>query len=141
MWKPFPIQFDFVPMMYPNEENRFFIAEKATFNSLTNFLWTEFYQGLARGNVPRCCHNCKRYSLLAKGYDTCNCNNIAPGETTRTCQKVGAHRKGMREKGNRTPVRVEYDWTYNRLKVRKQRKKISMAERNAAVAKAYGLMA
>ena len=137
----FPMQVDFVPMMYPNEEDRFFIAEKATFNSLTNFLRTEFYRGLARGNAPRCCQNCGRYFLLTKGYDTCYCNNIAPDETTRTCRKVGAHRKEMREKGNRTPARVEYDRTYNRLKVRKQRKKISSDEWNAAVAKAQELVA
>jgi hypothetical protein len=137
----FPMQVDFVPMMYPNEEGRFFIAEKATFNSLTDFLRTEFYRGLARGNAPRCCHNCGRYFLLTKGYDTCYCNNIAPGETMRTCRKVGAHRKEMREKANRTPARVEYDRTYNRLKVRKQRKKISMDEWNAAVAKAQELVA
>jgi len=137
----FPMQVDFVPILYPNEEDRFFIAEKATFTSLTDFLRTEFYRGLARGNAPRCCHNCGRYFLLTKGYDTCYCNNIAPDETTRTCRKVGAHRKEMREKGNRTPARVEYDRTYNRLKVRKQRKKISTSEWNAAVAKAQELVA
>ncbi len=137
----FPVQVDFVPMMYPNEEDRFFIAEKATFNSLTNFLRTEFYRGLALGNAPRRCHNCGRYFLLTKGYDTCYCNNIAPGETTRTCRKVGAHRKEMRGKANRSPAQIEYDRTYNRLKVRKQRKKISTSEWNAAVAKAQELVA
>ncbi len=49
----FPMQVDFVPMRYPNEENRFFIAEKATLDSLTDFLRTEFYRGLAMGNAPR----------------------------------------------------------------------------------------
>lgn len=66
----FPMRVDFVPMMYPNETNRFFIAEKATFNSLTDFLRTEFYRGLATGNAPRRCHNCGKYFLLTKGYDT-----------------------------------------------------------------------
>ena len=99
------------------------------------------YRGLAVGNAPRRCHNCGMYFLLTKGYDTCYCNNIAPGETTRTCRKVGAHRKEAQGKAKRTPAQVEYDRTYNRLKVRKQRKKISTSEWNAAVAKAQKLVA
>ncbi len=57
----YPMEVSFVPMMYPNDENAVFIAEKATFNSLTDFLRTEFYRGLALGNAPRRCHNCGRY--------------------------------------------------------------------------------
>ncbi len=73
-------------------------------------------------------------------YNTCYCNNIAPGETERTCRKVGAHRKETLGKENRTPAQKEYDRTYNRLKVRKQRGKISTDEWNAAVAKAQVLV-
>lgn len=40
-------------MMYPTEEGKVFIAEKVTFNGLTDFLQTEFYRGLAKGNAPR----------------------------------------------------------------------------------------
>ncbi len=150
-----------MPMMHPSEEGKIFIAEKATFNSLTDFLRTEFYRGLAMGNAPRRCHNCGRYFLLTAGYNTCYCNNIAPGETERTCRKVGAHRKeaqgkeaqgkeaqgkeaqGKEAQGkeHRTPAQKEYDRTYNRLKVRKQRGKISTDEWNAAVAKAQELVA
>ncbi len=43
-------------------------------------------------------------------------------------------------KANRTPAQVEYDRTYNRLKQRKNRKKISIDEWNIAVAKAQELM-
>lgn len=68
-------------------------------------------------------------------------NNIAPGETNRTCRKVGAHRKEAQGKEHRTPAQKEYDRTYNRLKVRKQRGKISVDEWNAAVAKAQDLVA
>ena len=70
----------------------------------------------------------------------CYCNNVAPGELERTCRKVGAHRKEARGKQNRTPARKEYDRTYNRLKVRKQRGKISVDEWNAAVTKAQELL-
>ncbi len=136
-----PLEVSFVPMMHPTEEGKIFIAEKATFNSLTDFLQTEFYRGLAKGNAPRRCHNCGRYFLLTAGYNTCYCNDIAPGETKRTCRKVGAHRKEARGRENRTPAQKEYDRAYNRLKVRKQRGKISKDEWNAAVAKAQELVA
>ena len=128
-------------MVHPTEEGGVFIAEKATFNSLVDFLQTEFYRGLAKGNAPRRCHNCGRYFLLTAGYNTCYCNNIAPGETKRTCRKVGAHRKEAQGKEHRTPAQKEYDRTYNRLKVRKQRKKISIKEWNDAVAAAQELVA
>ena len=135
-----PMEVDFVPMMHPTEKDKVFIAEKATFNSLVAFLQVEFYRGLAKGNAPRRCHNCGRYFLLTSGHNICYCNNIAPGETDRTCRKVGAHRKEARDKENRTPAQKEYDRTYNRLKVRKQRGKISKDEWNTAVAKAQELV-
>lgn len=137
----FPLEVSFVPMMHPTEAGKIFIAEKATFSSLTDFLRTEFYRGLAAGNAPRRCHNCGQYFLLTAGYNTCYCNNIAPGETERTCRKVGAHRKEAQGRANRTPAQREYDRAYNRLKVRKQRGKISVDEWNAAVAQAQELVA
>ncbi len=136
-----PMEVSFVPMMHPTEEDKVFIAEKATFNSLTDFLQTEFYRALASGNAPRRCHNCGRYFLLTSGYNICYCNNIAPGETARTCRKVGAHRKETQGKVNHTPAQKEYGKAYNRLKARKQRGKISEDEWNAAVAKAQELVA
>ena len=38
----FPLEVNFVPMMHPTEEGRVFVAEKSTFNSLADFLRTEF---------------------------------------------------------------------------------------------------
>lgn len=135
-----PVEVSFVPMMHPTQEGSIFVAEKTTFQSLLDFLQVEFYRGLAVGNAPRRCHNCGKYFLLTAGYNTCYCNNIAPGETERTCRKVGAHRKEAQGKANRTPAQREYDRTYNRLKQRKNRKKISIDEWNTAVAKAQELL-
>jgi len=131
----FPEQICFVPMAHPTKKRTVILAEKAEFRYLTHFLHTDFYRGLMAGNAPRRCHNCGRYFLLTKG-----CNNIAPGETERTCRKVGAHRKEAQGKANRTPVQKEYDRTYNRLKQRKVRGKISTDEWNAAVEKAQKLV-
>lgn len=127
-------------MMHPTQKGSIFVAEKTTFQSLLDFLQVEFYRGLAVGNAPRRCHNCGKYFLLTAGYNTCYCNNIAPGETERTCRKVGAHRKEAQGKANRTPAQQEYDRTYNRLKQRKNRKKISVDEWNTAVARAQELL-
>ena len=91
------------------------------------------------GNAPRRCHNCGRYFLLTAGYNTCYCNNIAPGETERTCRKVGAHKKEAQGRVTATPAQKEYTKAYNRLKAKKQRGKISVDEWNAAVAKAQDL--
>jgi len=67
-------------------------------------------------------------------YNICYCNNIAPGETERTCRKVGAHKKAEKEKAFETPAQQEYRKAYNCLKVRKNRKKISNDEWNKKVA-------
>ena len=48
------------------------------------------------------------YILLTEGYNTCYCNNIVPGETERTCRKVGAHRKEAKERAGVTPAQKEY---------------------------------
>ena len=136
----FPLKVRFVPMVSPSDGETIILAEQARFSSLLDFLEVEFFRGLAAGNAPRRCHNCGKYFLLTAGYNTCYCNNIAPGERERTCRKVGAHRKEARERAGRTPAQVEYDRAYNRLKQRKNRKKISLDEWNAAVARAQALL-
>lgn len=135
-----PMEVGFVPMLHQTNENEIFIAEKATFSRLTDFLRAELYRGLAAGNAPRRCHNCGTYFLLTSGYNTCYCSNIAPGETKRTCRKVGAHRKEIQGRANRSPARIEYDRAYNRLKQKKNRKKISVDDWNTAVAEAMRVL-
>lgn len=135
----FPVQVKFVPMKHPSEDGKVILAEQAEFTYLSHFLYTDFYRGLMVGNAPRRCHNCGRYFLLTAGYNTCYCNNLAPGETERTCRKVGAHRKEAKERASATPAQREYAKAYNRLKMRKQRGKISADEWNVAVAKAQDL--
>ena len=112
----FPIEIQFVPMAHPAEEGKALLAEKAAFSYLTHFLHTDFYRGLIVGNVPRQCHNCGRYFLLTAGYNTCYCNNLAPGETARTCRKVGAHKKEAQARVTATPAQKEYAKAHNRLK-------------------------
>lgn len=111
----FPIQVRFTPMRHPTMKAKIILAEEAEFSALSHFLYTDFYRGLITGNAPRRCHNCERFFLLNRGYDTCYCNNIAPSETVKTCRKVGAHRKAQ-DLSNATPAQIEYRKVYNRLK-------------------------
>ena len=128
----FPAQICFVPTVDTAETGKVLLAEKVEFRYLSHFLYTDFYRSLMAGNAPRRCHNCGRYFLLTAAYNTCYCNNVAPGETERTCRKVGAHRKANHPTGL-SPAGVEYRKVYNRLKSRKQRGKISRDEWNAAM--------
>lgn len=107
-------------------------AEELTFDELASFLYTDLYKGMAAGNVPRRCHNCRHFSLTVGGHDTVYCNRIAPGETKRTCRQVGAHRKEKRK--NQAPILKEYSRAYNRLKGRKSRGAISTDKWNRQVA-------
>lgn len=129
---------EYTPMPNPENKMEYTLTERMMFQTIGAFLHIDFFRGLMSGNAPRRCHNCGTYFLLTEGYNTRYCNNIAPGETERTCRKVGAHRKASRNEG-KTPVQVEYDKVYNRLKTRKRRGKISVDEWNAAVAKAQDL--
>ena len=136
----FPVEVSFLPIPCRENENIPALAEKTQFSYLSHFLYTDFYRGLIAGNIPRRCHNCGRYFLLTSGYNTCYCNNIAPGETERTYRKVGAHRKEAKVLAEKTPEQKEFRLAYNRLKQRKNRGKISVDEWNAAVARAQEIL-
>lgn len=60
--------------------------------------------------------------------------------TDRTCRKAGVYCKEVREQGGQTPAQIEYDRAYNRLKQRKNRKKITLDEWNAAMIRAQELL-
>jgi len=124
----------YVPMPDPEDKTRYILAERMAFIRLGDFLRTDFFRALQHGNAPRRCHNCGRFFLLTAGYNTCYCNDVAPGETERTCRKVGAHNKAAGK--HKTPVQKEYDRVYNRLKQQRYRGKVSADEWNAAVAQA-----
>lgn len=133
------VTLNYLPANTFDGTGKFVIAEQMQFTNLVSFLYADLYRGLMHGNCPRRCQNCGKYFLLTAGYNTCYCNNIAPGETLRTCRKVGAHRKAEREKASGTPAQQEYRRAYDRLKMRKARHKISVDEWNEKVALAQEL--
>jgi len=125
---------EYTTMPNPSNKEEYMIAERMVFNSLGAFLHVDFFRGLMHGNAPRRCHNCGHYFLLIDGYDIRYCTNIAPGETERTCRKVGAHRKEALKADSSSLIQVEYRRVYNRLKTRKSRKKFEGDEWNQLVA-------
>ena len=135
----FPAHVNFVPL---ETEDGIVVAEETNFGELPAFLYTDLYRGIIHGNIPRRCHNCGRYFLLTNGYDTRYCNNVAPGETERTCRKIGAHVKeqAKHDKMANTPEGKEYLRTYRRLQARRKYGTISTDEWNAQVAEAQSIL-
>ena len=126
----FPVRLGFRAM--ETKESGVVLGEEFTFEELASFLYTDLYKGMAAGNVPRRCHNCRHFFLMVGGYDTVYCNRIAPGETKRTCRQVGAHRKEKQK--NEEPIHKEYFKAYNRLKARKNRGSLRTDKWNQQVA-------
>ena len=124
---------EYTTMPNPKNAKQYMIAERMVFHSIGAFLHVDFFRGLMHGNAPRRCHNCGRFFLLTEGYDTRYCNNIAPGESVRTCRKVGAHRKES-QKNSSSMIQAEYSKVYSRLKTRRYRGKISYDEWNKQIA-------
>lgn len=127
----FPVQLSYEA--YRTPKGKTVLAERMHFEDLVSFLYVDFFKGMATGNLPRKCRNCKKYFLAIGAYDTLYCNEIAPGETERTCRKVGAHKK-EKEKTNSKPILQQYDRVYNRLKGRKRNGLITEAQWNKQVA-------
>ena len=127
----FPVSISFV-VERDKKTGQPFMAERTTFDDLISFLYMDLYRGVAVGNVPRLCHNCGKWFLAIGAYDTVYCQRVAPGEATRTCRQVGAHRK-EREKNGKDFAYREYTRVYTRLKTWKRRGKISIEEWNRRV--------
>ena len=79
----------------------------------------EIYETYNVKHSPKRCHNCKRFFLLPTGHDTHYCNRVAPNDPKgRICSKVGPHKKENSDEF-RSPLKKEYDRTYDRLFKRK----------------------
>ena len=128
----FPVSISFV-VERDKKTGQPFMAERMTFEDLISFLYMDLYRGMAVGNVPRLCHNCGKWFLAIGAYDTVYCQRVAPGEMTRTCRQVGAHKK-EREKNGKDFAYREYAKAYGRLKSRKLRETLSAEKWHRQVA-------
>lgn len=66
------------------------IVEKLYFDRLLAFAYIELMRGMQKGFVPKCCLNCGRWFLQTPGMSFAYCDQIAPGETEKTCRDIGA---------------------------------------------------
>ena len=60
---------EYVTMPDPVHPEKYILAERVVFSSLADFLHMDLFRGLMHGNVPRRCHNCRKFFLLQNGYD------------------------------------------------------------------------
>ena len=114
-----PANIEYVTCPDPDCKENYILAERVIFRSIGGFLNSDLFRGLNVKHSPKRCHNCKRFFLLPTGHDTHYCNKVAPNDPKgRTCSKVGAHKKENSDEF-RSPIKKEYDRTYDRLAKRK----------------------
>lgn len=65
-------------------------VERCTFTCLRDFLYVELWKAIQKGNAPRQCRLCGNWFLHTQSEKTMYCERIAPGESEKTCQEVGA---------------------------------------------------
>ena len=66
------------------------LVEQYTFSSLRDFLYVDLGKAVLHGNAPRKCRLCGKWFFHEQGDRAVYCDNIAPGEETKTCREVGA---------------------------------------------------
>lgn len=114
-----PANIEYVTCPDPDCVENYILAERVIFRSLGGFLNSDLFRGLNVKHSPKRCHNCKRFFLLPTGHDTHYCNRVAPNDPKgRICSKVGPHKKENSDE-YRSPIKKEYDRTYDRLSKRK----------------------
>ena len=108
------------------------------FRSLLDFLYIDLYESIKRESFPKPCKLCHSIFWEEMGTAFEYCNNIAPGETVRTCREVGA-KKGFKTKLKNNPIWKLYDRAYKKYYAR--RSKCTMTENAFALwlIKAQGL--
>ena len=130
-----PAALKFVLLRHPTESGKIILAEQAEFTYLSHFLYTDFYRGLTAGNAPAAV-------TTAGGIFYSPRATIPATATTSRRMKLSApsvrwaHTGKSQRYGRCYPAQKQYAKVYNRLKMRKQRGKISVDEWNAAVARA-----
>ena len=63
---------------------------KAGVGNLSAFSCKTGTRGMQKGFVPKCCLNCGCWFLQTPGMSFAYCDQIAPGETEKTCRDTGA---------------------------------------------------
>lgn len=88
-WEPPDVQVQYM-IGDADDNDEWQLYEKMVFHRLIDFLYVELFKGMMIGNYPKRCKNCGRWFLKEKQTAFEYCNDIAPGETDKTCRDVGA---------------------------------------------------
>ena len=98
-----------------------------TFNSLSAFLYFDFFRGLRSGFIPKRCVHCGRYFLLTSGRYYDFCERAVKGTNGKTCRDIGAHKK-YEEKCKSDPIWLAYNRAYKNHYSRVLKKKMTKSE-------------
>lgn len=101
--------------------------EAIEYRHIGDYLASEFSDILRARLFVKKCACCGRFFIINSRYNTDYCDNIAPGETNRTCREIGAQRT-FREKVSSDPVWLAYQRAYKTHYARMTKKKISKSE-------------
>ena len=103
------------------------VIEKMYIDRLRDFVYVELMKGIQKGFVPRRCLNCGKWFLQTPGVSYSYCNNIAPGETKKTCRDVGAL-SSFREKVQENEIWQIHQRAYKKYYARVLKKKMTKPE-------------
>lgn len=98
-----------------------------TFESLSAFLYFDFFRGLRAGFLPKRCEHCGKYFLLTSGRYYDFCEHIVKGTNGKTCRDIGAHKK-YEEKCKSDPIWLAYNRAYKAHYARLLKKKMTKSE-------------
>lgn len=103
------------------------LCEVVRYDDIASFLTTELFDGIKTGMLPKRCGCCGKYFLLENNYYADFCENIAPGETEKTCRDIGA-RKKYDDKVKNDPIWQPYQRAYKTHYARYMKKKMTISE-------------
>ena len=76
------------PYRFPGEPDK--LCESYLFDSLSTFLYVDFFRGLRLKYIPKRRDNCGRYFLIAAGKYNNYCERVLEDDPDRTCRDIGA---------------------------------------------------
>lgn len=107
--------------------NKLVWCDVYTFDSLSAFLYFDFFCGLRQGYIPKRCEHCGKYFLLTSGRYYDFCERVVKGTNGKTCRDIGAHKK-YEEKCKSDPVWLAYNRAYKAHYARLLKKKMTKSE-------------
>ena len=120
---------------HPMEDDTATMVERCTFQCLWDFLYVELCRAIRIGNATRQCRLCQRWFLHVQGEKLIYCENVAPGETEKTCREVGA-RASFEQKVRSDDVWKFYKRAYKKYYARVIKGNMTRDEFNAWVERA-----